>query len=436
MLNIDSIVEVQVDRITKLPSRLGFGTALILDINLVQPADIMTYDDPDDMLADGFTTASEAYKAALSLMSQNPHPVNFKVGKRAANVAQVNTITPVVVNAFNYTVTINGSVHAYLSDGDATAAEIVAGLLAAINGGPQAAAVTASGVATLIITSDVAGQGFSIAVSVNLSNVATTANVGPNTELARLRAIDDDFYWLISTDSTSLCIFQLAAAVEALTKEYGYDTNEADSRDLPSQTDVTSIMARLKAFGYDRTFGVWSADLAHYPIAAWIGKMAPKDPGTFTGKFKTVSGVLPSDELTPTHLANIQGKNGNVYITVGGIAMFQEGVQASGEFIDIIEGTDWLVARIQENVFFLLANEDKVPYDNGGIQAVVLRIEQVGKQAEDRQFIRKGSFVVTAPDIEETQQADRAARFLDGIEFEGIYSGAVHKVRIKGRLTV
>jgi hypothetical protein len=233
-----------------------------------------------------------------------------------------------------------------------------------------------------------------------------------------------------------MCILQLADAVELLVKEFGYDTNEADSRDLPSQTDTTSIMAQLKALGYDRTFGVWSDDLDNYPVAAWVGKIAPKDPGSFTAKFKNVNGVVASDELTPTQRGNIQGKNGNVYMTVGGIAMFQEGVQASGEFIDIIEGTDWLVARIQENVFALFVNEDKVPFDNGGIQAVALRVEQIGKEAEDRRFIRRNSFVVTAPDVDDTLQADRAARFLDGIEFEGIYAGAVHKTRIKGRLTV
>jgi hypothetical protein len=436
MSNLDSIVEVQVDRITKLPSRLGFGTALILDINTDQPDLVNTYEDADDMLSDGFTTSSEAYKAAKALMAQNPHPTSFKVGKRAANVAQVETITPTAVDNTTYSVTINGTVHTFLSDGSATAAEIVAGLSAAINTGAEAAKVTATGSTTLIITSDVAGQGFSVAIGTNLAIVHTTANVGPESELARVRASDDDWYWLLTTDRTVMCVLQLAAATEDLVKEFGYDTNEADSRDLAAQTDTTSLMGQLKALNYDRTFGVWSDDLAHYPVAAWVGKMAPKDPGSFTAKFKNVNGVAPSDTLTPTQVSNIKGKNGNVYQTIGSIAMFFEGVQASGEFIDIIEGTDWIVARIQENVFFLFANEDKVPFDNGGIGAIALRVEQVGKQAEDRQIIRKGTFKVTAPDVADTQQSDRADRFLDGIEFEGTYSGAVHKTRIKGRLSV
>jgi hypothetical protein len=442
-MGIESVVNVQIDRLTKLPTRKGFGVPLILDINSVMSSKVMTFEDPEDMIAAGFTTSDEAYKCAVSLMSQNPKPETFKVGKRLANVAQIVTVTPDIQGTFTYTVTINGTVHTYLSDSDATAAEIVAGLSAAINGGAQATKVTASGTTTLIITSDTAGQGFSYSVGASLTAVLTAANVGPDTELAAIIEQDDDWYFLLTTDRSELALFQLAAAIEAKVKLFGFDTNEANSRDLLPATDTTSIFARMKAAGYDRTFGVWSADLAHYPVAAWIGKCAPRDPGSFTFKFKNVAGVT-ADALTPTQKSNIlrkesgPAKNSNTYTVVGGIANFEEGSVFSGEFIDIIHGTDWIQARMQENVYFLLTSEDKVPFDNGGIEAVVLRIEDILKQAVDRRILRGGDQApkVTAPDITEVTQADRGNRFLEGIEFEGFYAGAVHKVKIKGRLTV
>lgn len=446
MLGIETIVQVQIDRLTKFPTRLGFGTPLILDLNTVQTNRVDTFEDPDDMIAAGFTTSDEAYKCAVALMAQNPKPEHFKVGRRDANVAQVVTFTPTVANNFTYQVTINGEVHEYESDADATDLEIVAGLLAEINGGPEAANVTATGTTTLIVTSDVAGQGFSYVAGTNLTAVLTTANVGPQSELLEVIDADDDFYVLLTTDRSELALFQLAAEIETRVKLFAFDTDDEDSAELSPASDSTSIFARMKALGYDRTFYVWTktSNLPTYPVAAWVGKTIPKDPGSYTFKFKQVNGTSPDDELTPTERNNIirqtsgPTKNGNVYVTIGGIAIFEEGTVASGEFIDIINGTDWIQARIQENVYSLLVNEDKVPLDNGGIEAVGLRVEQILKQAVDRRILRGGDQAptVSVPDVTELDNGDRANRFLDGIEFEGSYAGAVHKTRIRGRLSV
>lgn len=448
MQSLDTIVRVTIDRLTKLPTRQGFGTPLIMDINSVQSNKVDTFTSLAGMLDAGFATSDEAYKAALALMSQNPSVTRFKVGKRAANVAQVVTITPVVVNSFNYQVTVNGVIHSFMSDADATAGEIVAGLIAAINGGAQAANVTASGTTTLIVTSDVAGQGFSYIVGTNLSAVLTTPNTGPATELEAIIDYDDDFYFVLCTDRSELAIFQLAAAIEAKVKMYAFETDDANSRDLAPSVDTTSIFGRLKALGYDRTFGIYikTANLGQYPASAWVGKVAPVDLdlNTATWKFKTLTGVVASDELTTTQLANLlrsesgPAKNGNAYMTVGGIGITQEGNVFSGEFIDIIHGTDWLAARIRENVFFLLANEQKVPFDNGGIQAIALRVKQSLAVAVRTRLLRGGDDapVVTAPDVNEVPQADRGNRVLNGVEFSGFYAGAVHKVGIQGRITI
>jgi len=95
-------------------------------------------------------------------------------------VAQVNTLAPTAVDAFTYTVTIDadGTPSQYISDADATVAEVAAGLVAAINADAGADAVTATNVSnTVVITANVTGTAFTIAVSANLANVATHANV-------------------------------------------------------------------------------------------------------------------------------------------------------------------------------------------------------------------------------------------------------------------
>lgn len=439
---IDSIVQVNIDRITQFPTQQGFGTPLVLDINTVQsPGDVDTFTSLEDVTDAGFATSSEAYKAASALLSQSPRPEEIKIARRETNVAQVSNIDVTGANDGTYTVTINGTPFSFVASGN-TAAQIRTGLVAAINAGSEPVTAAPGAGDDLDLTADVAGDGFSVVLTSNPNSnmvlTETTANVGAASELLRVIDTDDDFYFVLATSRTEQDILQLAETVEGLVKLYFFDTDEADSKDLPAMTDTTSIFGQLKALGYDRTAGVWSEDLDNYPAAAWVGKCAPKDPGSITWKFKSVNGVTPDDTLTPTEKGTIQDKNANTYTTVGGNAIFENGTVMGGEFIDIMHGTDFISARIKENVFFALTSEDKIPFTNGGIAQVVLQIESVLRLAIDQGILSEEPSppVVTAPDITEVPIADRAARFLQGIEFEGYYAGAIHKVKIQGRLSV
>jgi hypothetical protein len=442
MGRLDNVVQVIIDRQTKLPTRVGFGTPFILDINTVQTNQVDTFESLTAMEDAGFTTSNEAYKCALALFSQSPRPVNVKIGKRAANVAQVNNINVTDDDDGTYTVTINGIAFSFVASSN-TVEQIVDGLVAAINAGSEPVTAT-DNVTNFNLTADVAGNPFSVVLTANPSDnmvlTTTTANKNSASELSRLRQVDDDFYFVLMTSRTDQDIMHLAAYVETLIKLFAYTTNQADSKNLAPATDTTSIMAKLKALNYDRTFGVWSED--DYPEAAWVGKNAPKDPGSITWKFKNVNGIV-ADNLTSTEKGNITGtvdsihKNGNVYTTIGGIAMFEEGIVASGEFIDIMHGTDWIQVRIQENVFYLLTNEDKIPFTDKGAQQIVTQIEQILTLAVNNGILKNDPApTVTVPKVADIIAADKAARFLQNVKFEGQYQGAVHKVKIEGTLTV
>ena len=434
MPNLDSIVKVTIARETKLPTQVGFGIPLIIDINAVQSNKVDSFTDLQELLDLGFTTSDEAYKCAQAIFSQNPRPERVKVGKRAANVAQVNTVTiDSVVNDTLYSSTINGTLFTYTSDASAVDTEIRDGLIAAINGGAEPVTAAPAATNTYTLTSDVAGDGFSLVVDSNESFVVDTANVSIVSELADMQAVDDDFYFVLSTSRTEQDILALAQQVETLIKVYGFDTDEADSKDLADLSDTTSIFAQLKALNLDRTFGVWSDDLDNYPVAGWVGGNAPKDPGSITWKFKNINGASAT-VFTPTESKNVLDKNANTYETVGGIDIFAEGTVFSGEFIDIIRGTDWIQVRMQENVFFLLANEDKVPFTNKGIEQVKLAAKEILDAAVDNLILQ--NYEITAPDVANTLTADRANRLLKTITFTGQYAGAVHKVEIEGTLSV
>lgn len=118
--------------------------------------------------------------------------------------AQVDTITPTAVNSTPYSMEIqdlNGRVigsAAYVSDSSATAAEIVAGLIAALGVVPG---VTLSGTNTLILTSSVVGQGFTTTVGANLAVAHTTANV-------QSAAACPGIYYKTSASANSLAVVE------------------------------------------------------------------------------------------------------------------------------------------------------------------------------------------------------------------------------------
>ena len=440
-MSLDSIVKVNIDRNTKLPTQKGFGIPAVLSADAAAFASLVTTFEADtaleELLGLGLTTASELYKCFAKILSQSPKVEKLKAIKQTALVAQVMHVSiPAAVNDVDFVVTIDNVPYTYHSDIDATIAEIRDGLIALIN--PLADFNSVSVDAdTLSITAVNSGKGFSVSVSNNLTVIESVANNGPVEDLIKASDVDDDWYFLMTTTHTKLQSTLIADYIETVIKIFAYQTNEADSKNLAANVDTTSIMHLIRSKNYDRTFGVWVSDLSEYKHAAWIGLMAPKEPGSATWKFKEPKAVS-ADKFTANEKKNIQDKKGNVLNTVAGINMFEEGVVSSGEFIDIMIGTDWIQARIQEQVFALFVAEDKVPYDDGGIQAVGLQVEDVLTQAVNRLILVGGEQkpVVTLPKRTETTAADRAARFLRNVKFSGFYAGAIHKVQIDGTLSV
>jgi len=445
-MSIDNHVVVNISKDTSAPSQVGFGVPLILSLeaNLLgsyAALRVKTYDVATmlvDMLADGFTTASQTYKAAAAIASQSPRPVNVKVGKRAVNVVQVddNTIDA-AVNDNTYSCTINGVVHSYLSDADATLVEIQAGLVAAINGGIQPVTAAPVGGDGYSLTADVAGEGFSNSVDADQSIVNTTPNTGTASELALAQEADDDFYFVLmdvyATSDTKI----LAAYIETQLKLFAYQTDDATSKSSAAGGDTTSLMAILKSKNYDRTFGVWvpTADLAEHKHAGWVGLQAPKDPGSSNWAYKGINGASV-DVFSTQEKKNVDDKNGNTYTEVAGLPIFFEGKMSSGEYIDITRGIDWITARIKENVFGLFTSAEKVPYDDGGLESIGLSVQEKLSEAERRLILVAGSSSVDVPTRDETSVADRVNRVARDITFKGELAGAINKTIIDGTLTI
>lgn len=198
-----------------------------------------------------------------------------------------------------------------------------------------------------------------------------------------------------------------------------------------------NIANKLKAKNYDRTILIYTSTSNNEVEAAWVGLLAPEPPGSITWAFKQLKGVS-ADTLTDSEKASVHSKNANTFTTVGGVNITEKGtVIGSGEFIDIIRGTDFLQARMEERIFGALSSSKKIPYTNAGIDVFRSIINGVLQLGIDQGILANSPVpVVAAPDISAVDAADKSARTLRNITFTATFAGAIHKVSVQGNISV
>ena len=439
---IKDIVVINITRETAKITRVGFGTPMVFGIHSAFAEDFRTYTSIQGVGED-FAITDEEYLAANALFSQALSPESIVIGKRAANVAQSDVVT--VDNAqstITFTDTINGTAFDFLSDADATDLEIAAGLVSAINLGSEPVTATDNVDGTYDVDADVAGEPFTHVVSDDgtgdgLSNVPTIENGNVASELLALEQVFTDWYFLTltrrSTEAEQLQdIAQAAAFIEPRLKMYFYALDQATMLTAVT-TDIGNV---LKALAYDRTAGMYSADQALYPECAWVGRVAPETPGSVNWKFQKLTGVTP-DSLSSTEITNLRAANLNFFEAVAGVNIISsEAVVASGEFIDIIRGSDKLSTRMSERIFTTLVNAKKVPITNDGGATFENDIRAELQTSVDDGFLVGDSIIVTVPDASDISAADKGNRFFSGITFSADFQGATNKVGIAGTLSL
>ena len=277
--------------------------------------------------------------------------------------------------------------------------------------------------------------------------------------LGAVQAYDNSFYGLVyvpyNVDTTEIANIKLISDwVEANKKIFAISTDETNSVNLSVSADTASLAYYVKSKGYVRSFASYSpyasASSGFYeaPGAAVLGKVFPWTPGSYTCKFLNLAGVTV-ESLTATQVINADAKNLNTYISMGGRGMYQQGTVGAGEFIDVIIFIDWLHSQIQTNVFSALINNKKVPFDDTGLGLLggkVMAALEAGIKSggmtehlkdEDGNII--GGYVVYIPKASEVLDNDKASRKLSNanpIRFTAFISGAIHALKIEGKVTV
>lgn len=255
------------------------------------------------------------------------------------------------------------------------------------------------------------------------------ANGDPDTLVSALNDLiktNNDFYYLVSVEQGDDEIAALAQWVSTQEKIYAASTS--------SETLYTMLNGL-----YDNVFLLVHDQPRQYPAEGLVALLAPQVIGSYTWTFKTIQGVAPA-AYDDTKINDIHSKNACTYIREGGVNITSRGVATSGEYIDIVQATHFIKARMTEAVFRLLATQPKVPYTDAGIAMVVAEVDNVLKQAFRQGIIAEENgeplYTITVPKRAEIPANTRAQRILPDVEWTATIAGAVEKVEIRGVLTI
>lgn len=492
-MSLDSIVQITITTTTTAPSQVGFGVPLIMAFHNHYSQRVRTYTKLADMATDGFSSSEPAYLAAQAILSQTPRPTQIMIGREENTAAKSIKLVPTALNDTLYSLVINTTTFQYLSDSSATVAEITAGLEAAIDAvawtpttayvlydhvtnsgnvyrcttagtsagaggptgtggaiqdgtvvwayaGPDITTISAVDNTTdVTVTAATAADWFSLDIADRtlITREDLTADAGGSSgivdDIQKVTVENDDWYTIHLTNQSEAVINAAAAYIETVKKLMVVTCGNDEILDSLVTDDVASD---LYANSYDRTAIIFHNLPFQFPCCAWAGLMLPKDPGSATWKFKSLVGIT-YETFTSSEIAALNGKRCNFYTRIAGISIMQQGYASSGEWIDTTRGTDWIRARLQERIFGVLANLDKIPFTDPGIAAVEAEVRAQLLEGITNGFLADTpDFIVTVPLAADVSAADKANRILPDVEFTATLAGAVHKVEISGVISL
>lgn len=443
-MSLDTLVQVTISVEASAPTRANFGMPLLLGYHTFWPGLTREYTEAAEMVDDGFPVTHPLYLMATRLEAQNPHPTSFKVGRRKTVFTQKFTLTPVNLTiGFQYKFRLKApgaltwTEITYTNDATPTLAEVLASLETSIDAMTDITATDASG--THVEVTVAAGK----LVDIDFMDMdpeddlvlrETTVDPGLEADLVSIIDVDPDWYGLLLDSNSPNEITGIADWIETQKRVFVWSSMEGEIVDSGITTDLASD---LVAAAYTRNWGLYKKSFPlEYPAVAWLAGDLVQDPGSYTPAFRTLTGVT-RDKLRGGHFNTVHAKNASTYTTIGGRNITYEGKTPAGEFGDIPRFIDWLHARIQEAVFAVLATNPKVPYTDVGVEMVASAVRAVLKQGVQVGGLRADPApLVTAPRVVDIDIADRANRLLPDINFSAELAGAIHKVVIRGKVTV
>ena len=248
--------------------------------------------------------------------------------------------------------------------------------------------------------------------------------------LQAIIAYNGDWYMIAIDSKVEGDIKEVAAVIQAERRIFGASTADVGVPDAAVTNDIGSF---LHDGGYDRTFLVYHANAAtEHPEVAWIGGQISEVPGSNTWCYKGGAGVQVS-KLTNTQITALDTKKVNYFTRLGGVNMFRTGTTSEGEWLDTMIFIDWVQARLQEQIFYRLATQKKIPYTAAGALIVEAEIRSVLSQGVANGGIAPApAYTVQSPDVLAIPEVQRAQRVLGDFRFQFRLASAAHRIIVRG----
>lgn len=261
-----------------------------------------------------------------------------------------------------------------------------------------------------------------------------------------------NYYGLTFTSIADADVLAVAAYNEATNNKhiFGVSTTAAGTLSAVSTSDIAYLLSQLK---YNRTVTQYSSSNP-YSVCSLLARIFTTDYNAnntvITLFYKQEPGIV-AETLNATQITALEAKNCNVFVAYNNnTAIIEPGVVASGTFLDIITGTDWLALDIQTSIYNLLyTSTTKIPQTDAGTHLLVTTAESVCSQGvingllapgvwnsggfgeiNQGDFLAKG-FYVYAPLVASQNQANRSARKSVPIQIAAKLAGAIHTVDIQ-----
>jgi len=437
-----------------------------------------------DAVATDFGTTAPEYLAAVLWFEQAPQPSTLQIGRWAQTAtagklacAPLTTTEQLIatwqaITNGSFDVAVDGaaaqSVSALDFSGDTTLNGVASTINTALAG--AATCVWNSTYSRFEFTSATTGATSSISfltaggvgtdISGMLKGLSTDSGayvadgIAAETPLDAITLFDNNFgqNWYaamfcgITQDSDHVAV---AGYIEASANKHIYGVTTQETGVLIS-TDTTNVAYQLQQLSYDRSVVQYSGSNA-YAVASLLGRALTVDytanSSVITLMYKQEPGIV-AEYLTETQAEALEGFNCNVFAAYNNdTSIVQPGKMVSGEFIDVITGTDWLLLDLQTTVYNLLySNTTKIPQTDAGNHIIATAMEGVLAQAVDNgllapgvwesggfgalsqgDFLKKG-FYIYAPPVGQQSAANRQARKSVAFQIAAKLAGAIHTI--------
>lgn len=243
----------------------------------------------------------------------------------------------------------------------------------------------------------------------------------------------------LANEASETNIINLAAYVQGIKKMYYCDLSNLT---IASNSD-SDILSTLTGRNYSNTVAVFN-ELKEYSASAYSGIELQKTAGSYTMAYKQPSSVSACTLGAPSQ-SYVLNKKGNVVQFTGGVNIYKNGTVCSESTLSsaIVRFSYWLEAQIQQNVFNIFLENDKILYRDSGIQQLITGVRSALDLAVSNNALAgfnndDGSYTppyeITYRRAADVSAAVRQSGVYNYISFTAYYADAITKATITGTL--